>query len=251
MRQLLPEPITTLDETEVRGLYAADPRPVHPDRPWVLVNMISSLDGVTAVDGRSGGLGTTADRTVFRALRAAPDAIMVGAGTARIEGYGPVRLDAEAIEMRRRRGQTELPRLVIVSGRLDLDPDQSMFIDSPVPPIVFTGPDAPRERLTALDAVAEVVPIGDSALDLRSALEWLHRQGIDSVLCEGGPTLNGHLTVGDLIDEWCLSVAPVLVGGQPDLIGMTTTAEEPRPFELSRVLEEDGMLFLRLVRARR
>jgi RibD C-terminal domain len=78
MRQLLPEHITEVDPV---ALYTADVRARINDRPWVVVNMITSIDGATAVDGRSGGLGGPADKAVFRALREVPDVILVGAWT--------------------------------------------------------------------------------------------------------------------------------------------------------------------------
>ena len=99
-------------------------------RPWVIVDMMSSVDGATAVAGRSGGLGGPGDKAVFRALRAVPDVILVGAATARVERYGPVRLDDEVRARRVARGQSSLPRLALVSGRLDLDPDAAMFTDA-------------------------------------------------------------------------------------------------------------------------
>ena len=86
MQRLWPDPGEVDD---LAGLVASEARPTHADRPWLLVNMISSLDGAIAIDGRSGGLGTPADKAVFRALRGIADVILVGAGTARAEGYGP------------------------------------------------------------------------------------------------------------------------------------------------------------------
>ena len=52
MRQLLPAPVDRdLDDRELRAAYATDDRPPRADRPWLLVNMIASTDGATAVDG--------------------------------------------------------------------------------------------------------------------------------------------------------------------------------------------------------
>lgn len=248
MRQILPTPIEEIDPLSA---YSADVRPKPPGRPWVLVNMIASLDGATALDGRSGGLGGPADKAVFRALRALPDAILVGAGTARAETYGPVRLDDAALEERNARGQIGPPRLVIVSGRLDLDPTGTMFTDSAEPPIVFTTGTVPAGTVAAFAGVAEIVRCGETVVDLRSAMAHLDAIGIGTVLCEGGPTLNGQMLAADLVDEWCQSIAPMLVAGDSDRVAIGAAGNEhpPARMNLNRVLEQDGYLFVQAVRA--
>ncbi len=249
MRQILPTPIEGIDPLSA---YSSDARPKPPGRPWVLVNMIASLDGATALDGRSGGLGGPADKAVFRALRALPDAILVGAGTARAESYGPVKLDDAALEGRKARGQTGPPRLVVVSGRLDLDPTGTMFTDSAEPPIVFTTGTAPASTVAAFAGVAEIVRCGETIVDLRSAMAHLDAVGIGTVLCEGGPTLNGQMLAADLVDEWCQSIAPMLVAGDSDrvAIGAAGDRHPPAHMRINRVLEQDGYLFVQALRDR-
>src|SRR5687768_3511645 len=97
MRRLWPEPGTVED---VGALVAADARPAHPSRPWLLVNMVASLDGAITIEERSGGLGGEGDRAMFFALRHIADVILVGAGTARAEDYGPTR-GSEAVRQAR------------------------------------------------------------------------------------------------------------------------------------------------------
>jgi riboflavin biosynthesis pyrimidine reductase len=90
MRRLLPTPGDDVDLFEAytpAGTFAG------AGRPWVRVNMISSLDGAIAVRGRSGTLGGPPDRRLFMVLRSLADVIVVGAGTMRTEGYGPAHLD--------------------------------------------------------------------------------------------------------------------------------------------------------------
>ena len=88
MRRLWPDP-TEVDDVD--ALVAAEPRPAPVGRPWLLVNMVASLDGAITVEGRCGQLGGPADRAVFFALRAVADVVLAGAGTVRAEGYGPAR----------------------------------------------------------------------------------------------------------------------------------------------------------------
>lgn len=246
MRQILPTPIEDIDPLSA---YASDARPRPQGRPWILVNMIASLDGATALDGRSGGLGGPADKAVFRALRALPDAILVGAGTARAETYGPIKLDDAALVERNSRGQIGPPRLVIVSGRLDLDPTGTMFTDSIEPPIVFTTGAVPAETVAAFTGVAEIVRCGETVVDLGSAMAHLDAIGIGTVLCEGGPTLNGQMLAADLVDEWCQSIAPMLVAGDSDRVVVGAGGEHsPARMNLNRVLEQDGYLFIQAIR---
>jgi 5-amino-6-(5-phosphoribosylamino)uracil reductase len=246
VRQILP---TLIEEIDPLSAYAADARPRPQGRPWILVNMIASLDGATALDGRSGGLGGPADKAVFRALRALPDAILVGAGTARAETYGPVKLDDAALVERNSRGQIGPPRLVIVSGRLDLDPTGTMFTDSTEPPIVFTTGAVPAETVAAFAGVAEIVRCGETVVDLGSAMAHLDTIGIRTVLCEGGPMLNGQMLAADLVDEWCQSIAPMLVAGDSDRVVVGAGGEHsPARMNLNRVLEQDGYLFIQAVR---
>jgi riboflavin biosynthesis pyrimidine reductase len=167
----------------------------------VLVNMVVSADGATAVDGRAGDMGGEPDRRLFHALRTVPDVILVGAGTARAENYGPPKA----------RPGRPAPRLAVVTGSGRLEPSLRFFAAADPalpPPFVITVADCPPERLAALEERAEVIQAGASAADLGVALGALRQRGAQVVLCEGGPTLNGQLVARDLVDEWCLSVAP-------------------------------------------
>lgn len=246
MRQLLP---VAADDVDPVDCYPVDPRPAPPGRPWLALNMITSIDGATSVTGRSGGLAGPGDRRVFTALRSAADVILVGAGTVRAEDYGPVALD-ETLQARRvERGQSPLPRLAVLSGRLDLDAHGRLF--SGEPPIVITSPGADRARRTELtDVGADLVLAGTGDhVDLPIALATLGEMGAKVVLCEGGPALNGALAAADLIDEICLTVAPLLVAGESARLVHGPALDDPTAFVPRRVLEEDGFLFLRYTRA--
>jgi riboflavin biosynthesis pyrimidine reductase len=242
--QLFPAAVTGVDPA---ACYEADDRPAPPARPWVLVNMVTSADGATTVDGRSGGLGNATDRAVLGVLRSVADVILAGAGTVRAEGYGPPRTAAAAQARRRERGQEAFPRIAIVSGRLDLDLGAPLFTDTPTRPMVITSAASPAEARAAAAEVADVVMAGDDHVDLAGAMAELHRLGVRHVTCEGGPTLNGALLAAGLIDEWCLSVAPALASG-PSARPIAGPAAHLQELTLDRVLFDDGMLFLRYVR---
>ena len=245
MDQLFPSPLANLDPVE---LVAADTRPAPTDRPWVLVNMVASIDGAIEVEGRSGGLSSPADKAMFHALRQLPDVIMAGAGTVRVENYGPVQLDADAQARRVARGQQAIPRLAVVSGRAHLDPASRLFSDPTQRPIVITTTTAPSDAVNKLRDVADIIITGSKTVDLRAAFAELRKQELKTLLCEGGPTLNNQLLRDDLVDEWCQTIAPVLTGGTAAQDSNSSSPQDARSLHLARVIVEDDVLLLRYAR---
>lgn len=247
MRQLLPEPHDDVDPIEA---YETDLRPAPADRPWVMLNMITSADGATAVEGVSGGLGGAPDRLVFKAIRSLADFILVGSGTVRAENYGPPRTDHRLQERRVLRGQAPHPRIAVVSSRLDLDLGSPLFADSDPPALVITSPGADRARRTEVADRADLMLAGQGArVDLGDALRSLREMGARVVLVEGGPSLNAQLLGADLVDELCLTIAPLLVGGTSSRIVAGAQTRPPVGLDLARVLTAEGLLFLRYVRS--
>jgi riboflavin biosynthesis pyrimidine reductase len=247
VRRLWPDPAEIDD---VDALVASDERPAPAERPWLLVNMITSLDGSVAVEGRSGGLGRPADKAVFSALRAVADVVMAGAGTVRAERYGPAKPTEAQRAGRRARGQDEVPRIAVVTRSADLDPAARLFAEDGPLPIVVTCDAAPAERRRALEEVAEVLVAGHDDVDLTVALAELRGLGASVVTCEGGPHLNGDLVAADLVDEWALSVPPLLVGGHEGRAAIGPSPAAPRGLALDRLLEGDGLLLGRWLRRR-
>jgi riboflavin biosynthesis pyrimidine reductase len=232
MQQLWPFPLASVDPADV---YAADDRPVHPDgRPWVLVNMISSADGATAIEGRSGALGSASDKEVFAAIRAVADVILVAAGTVRAEEYGPPKGRA---------------RLAVVSRAVDLDPAARLFADAEPdrrPWLVTTSAASVPEALRPV--LDDVIIAGDAVVDAGRAIAELAARGARCVLCEGGPSLNGQLVAAGMVDELCLTLAPMLASGDSARVAHGPPAAPLEALRLARVLEQDGYLFLRYAR---
>jgi riboflavin-specific deaminase-like protein len=216
------------------------------DVPYVVVNMVASVDGAISIEGRTSKLGGPSDGHLFHYLRSLADVILVGAQTVRAEHYGPPKVREQWVGQRAARGQPAQPRLAIVTRSLDLDWDSRLFTAGHRPVIVAPA-SAHAERLAKARSQAEVVIAGDEGVDLEAALDHLGGHGA-VVLCEGGPTLNGELARDDLIDELCVTVAPVLVGGnRVGLVG-TSFLPEPRRMEAISSMERDGDLFLRFRR---
>ncbi len=244
MRQLLPEPA----EVDVASAHAEIRRHAPVDRPWVMLNVVTSADGATAVDGVSAGLGSPADKEVFSALRAVADVVMAGAGTVTAERYRPPRTGAAQQARRLARGQRARPRIAVVSGSLSVPLDLELFGDPAERPIVVTTVDADADRLAEVRAVAEVVQAGQGTVDLRAALAALRAHG-DLVLCEGGSNLNGRLLADDLVDEINVSYSPLVVGGTSPRLA-SGPVETARPLALAHLWEAEHMLLARYVAVR-
>lgn len=234
-------------EADPVAVYHDAERPAPAGRPWVLVNMVASVDGATAVDGLSGPLGGDADRRLLGVVRGLADVVLVGAGTVRAEGYRPPLTPAAAVGGRRAtRGQAVRPRLAVVSGSANLDPSAALFADRDPDdprPLVYTSTDAVPDRLNGLSGEAEVV-VTEGVLDVVEVVADLHDRGVGTVLCEGGPGLVAQLASAGLVDELCLSVSPLLVGGGSGLLSGAPLAT-PMSLRLAHVLTAEGFLFCR------
>jgi len=229
--------VRTIDGTSAVEDYGYWPAPA-----GVRANMIFSADGAAAFQGRAGPLSGPADYQLLLALRAYADVVLVGAGTARAENYGPVRLSPEHRAQRRDLGLSDDPPPIAVvsqSGRL---PDK--IFHSPTPPILITSArsakEIPREK------PCRVMVSGDDTVELPEAVRGLREQGMERILCEGGPTLLDELVETDLVDELCVTLAPRLAGCQPQGRGTPAGIPAPTELRLSQVLvAPDDYLYLR------
>ncbi|MGI8537428.1 MAG: dihydrofolate reductase family protein [Mycobacteriales bacterium] len=232
MRLLLPE-ARPLDEDDLHDLY--DPG----EGPCLRAGFILTTDGGIAYDGGSRPLRSPADEAVFHALRAVCDAVVVGAGTARSERYGPVRPRPFGAAWRGQHARGAVPPLVVVSRSLDLGPADRCF-QGPV--VVVTCASADRGRKDMLAEVADVVVAGADRVDLAAAVSALHERGLTRLLCEGGPRLLTDLLQAGLVDELCLTFTPLLLGTAPRLL--TASLAPPRRLELRHLVDGDGGVLL-------
>ena len=174
------------------------------DRPWVVLSMISTADGATAIDGNSAKLGGPADREVFLHLHRSADCVLVGAQTIRQDSYSP--LPAHQ-------------KLVVLSHTSDLGANTQALLDA-----------------------------GNTQIVTGDVHKIVHDLSGNICVLEGGSNLNNQMLQANLIDEICLTIAPMFVGG--------TT---PRIFEgewfnheswtLAHVCHDSGFVFLRYLRS--
>ena len=240
LRRLLPDAGSlTADELAASWDFAA----LAPaGRPFVAVNMVSTVDGRASVAGRTAPISSVADRQLFHALRTRVDAVMVGAGTVRAERYGRLVRDPHRREQRVVVGLQADPIAIVVSGRLDLSCELPLFADAASHVVVITASAASIDGCEA-----RVEYLRSSPVDLGSALARLRSEyGVRSILCEGGPSLNGALLAGGLIDELFLTTVGKLAGGAGALtiIG-SAPMDEPVGARLLSLCECDGELFAR------
>jgi len=207
-------------DADLDALYAV------PSTPWLRVNMVSTVDGAaTGPDGKSGGINNAADKRVFDALRRLCDAVVVGAGTARAEGYRDLSKP-----------------LVLVSRRGEVPPR----LRDATPGSVFMATCSAAEHLDETRALLgddQVLVLGEDHVDLAQLKRTLAGRGFGSLLSEGGPHLLGHLLDQGVVDELDVTWVPRLLSGDHSRI--TDGPAVDVPLRLSLLLEDEGTLLAR------
>ena len=239
MLQLYPERRDTSPETFASGLRLGERAPA--GRPYLALNMVSTLDGKATIEWRTRGLSTELDRRLFHQLRTQVDAVLVGAGTVRVERYGRIVKTDELRERRVGEGLAPDALAIIVSARLDLPADLPLLQAPEQEVVIATGSDA---VLQGTAARIEYLRTGDDLPLLMARLR--DERGVRSILCEGGPTLNSHLLAAGLVDELFLTLNAKLTGGAAALtIVAGRDLVEPAELDLVSVAEGGADLFTR------
>jgi riboflavin biosynthesis pyrimidine reductase len=239
VRRLVPDPRPTTVREQLDTYRPWDDPPA--DRPRVALNFATTLDGRAAIDGHSGAIGSDTDTAMLVGLRQRFDAVMIGAGTMRVERYGRIVGDPAQREHREALGLSGDPLTVIVGG-LDLPWDAPLFAEGGSEVVLLAADEEGEPPATATPV--EVVREPDGRVDLATALRRLREErGVRALLCEGGPHLHSQLQAAELADELFLTIAPKLVGaGSTILEGALPAVAE---LELAWLLQEDSELFAR------
>jgi riboflavin biosynthesis pyrimidine reductase len=228
MRQLLPEPADDLTVDEAYG----SPLRTRPDRPWVGLCMVASIDGSTAVDGTSAKLSSPTDAAVLNRLRQFADVIIVGAGTARDEGYGAPRKAGQRIGV------------VSSSGRLDYG---SELFSSGAGFVISSETGAPD-----VPAGIDVLRAGTTGIDVAGALDALAGfvGAARYVQVEGGAALNGAFFEADLIDEINLTTSPAAFGGPGPRLTSGSPPHAYRYDVAQLFIDDESFVYTRWLRRR-
>ena len=201
-----------------------------PDRSeWLRLNMIASVNGsATGRDGTSETLSSRTDRRILGALRALSDVVLVGAATVRTEGYVLPRSAALAVVTRTGN---------LRGARLDRTGPRGALL-------VLCPRSAASEVRTAVGTVdARVLPVDDTDGDLPASaiVNALRREGLSSIVCEGGPALAAHLIQAQLVDELCLSTSPMLASPGLPLLPPDSRADAELSLRQLLVDEQSGL----------
>jgi len=241
MRRVVPAcgPTTLTEELAAVDLVSM----AHEDRPYVVTNFVLTLDGEATIRGSAGPIGSDVDTAMLVGLRTRVDALMIGAGTMRVERYGRAISDPAKRERREREGLPHDPLMVLVSARLDLPWDAPLFTEGWGRVLICTSSEA-EPPATATPVRVHRHPDG---VDLAALLHHLRTErGVRALLSEGGPRLHAGLIEAGLVDELFVTHAPKLAGGGgPGLV--TGLPARERGLELVSLLheEETGELFAR------
>jgi riboflavin biosynthesis pyrimidine reductase len=199
-----------------------------PSGPWVRALFVMTLDGhIAGPDGSSRSISGPADRAVLGAVRRWADAVIVGAATMRAERYNPMRVAEAVSDARRARGLGAAPRLVIVSGSLDLPWGDAAYTESALPPLIVTCTSATADARARVPETCELLVAPGDRVDPVGRRAQLGERGLDRIVLEGGPTLLADFARAGMVDEWALSLsgilehdrfAPVLVGCEDEFV---------------------------------
>ena len=213
-------PNDEVSDDDLTTLYASE---ASAAKPWMRCNMVSTVDGsATGAAGDSGSINNDADGRVFHTLRALADVIIVGAGTAKAERYGP----------------TDRP-IVLVSRKAQVP---ESLRDAPAGSVYLAtcsrsdGVDSAREIL----GEEHVLTLGSHRVDLPLLKKDLAERGWVNQLCEGGPHLLRDLVFQGCVDELTATTVPQLVGGINGRI--TEGAPIQTELDLTLLLEDHGTL---------
>ncbi len=221
------------------------------ERPYVAINMVMSADGRTVVEGAERGIGSAVDQRLMRELRVHFDVVLNGAATFRASGTSARLNDPRLERWRLDRGMSASPIAAVLTQSGDLPPERRFFTDHSFDAWVYLSSAAPvavRRQLKSRGRPVVVIPQGDEA---RAALSHMQSElGARRVLVEGGAKLNGELLQQDLVDEYFLTLAPQLIGGDSAHAAVYWNGEpsraQVRTLTLMHALHaETGELFLR------
>ena len=226
--------------------------PPPPGRPYVLMNMVMSADGKVVIEGTEQGIGSKTDQRLMRELRVNADVVLNGAGTLRASGASS-RLGASALEeLRIARGKPRYPVAAVLSRSGDLPLDRIFFTARDFDAVVFLSAEAPTGRRDAVGATGRPVYTVPSGDEVEAMLRIMRADlGAEVLLVEGGPDVNAQLWQLGAVDEFFLTVGPVIVGGRHTLTAVTgstpfTRESAPRLELISAVPnEETGEVYLR------
>lgn len=203
-----------LNREQLADLYG------YPDQTWLRGSMVSSIDGsAVGGDGRSASVSSAADRAMLSLLRGLCDVVLVGAATAREEGYERTVAKPAFAARRAELGQAAAPTIAVVTRSGSIDPRllHSQQGDQVGELLVLTTESvsaAVRQRLESVLGTERVISCGALEVEPAKAVAALAERGLHRIQCEGGPSWLALVAAAGLLDDLCLTTSPLLIAGE-------------------------------------
>ncbi len=183
-------------------------------RPFVFINMASSLDGKISNERREQvRISSPEDFQTVDMLRAGSDAVMVGIGTVLSDNPRLTVKSRELREMRVNKGLSPNPVRIVVDSRCRIPPDSEILNDE-AHTVVAVSEAAEKTRIEEIGKRAEVIVVGEKRVNLVELLRILYRKGVRRIMVEGGGELNYSLIKEGLVDEIRIFYSGVIIGGR-------------------------------------
>lgn len=217
--------------------------------PWLVANFALTADGKVSTRNHTPARFTSpADKSLLSEIRAEMDAVIAGARTVAADNMS-MGISREALRKKRvKAGKPAVPARVIVSNSGKISPAWKVFQNDSSSIVVFSTVAMPETTRTALASRADIWLFEQATVPMREALGILHEEyNVRRAVCEGGPTLIRGLMQDDLIDEFRLTLAPVIFGGieAPSLLGTSGDfLPHPARFEISSHRVSGGECYL-------
>ncbi|HVG21075.1 MAG TPA: RibD family protein [Blastocatellia bacterium] len=190
------------------------------ERPYISLNMASSIDGkTTTFQLEKIRFSSSEDRELMEDLRSRADAILIGTRTL-VTDDPPLLLRIPSFQLKRQLlgKRTRHPINVVISSSLDFPVEDSDFFNCPeTEKMVFTTTAAPREKLDRVSRYAQVIQLPADErgkVDLQLMAKTMLELDINTLMLEGGGSLNFEMLRRNLIDEINLTLCPLVIGGQ-------------------------------------
>ncbi|MEA5624190.1 RibD family protein [Nostoc sp. UHCC 0251] len=170
---------------------------------------------ISAVDPKAPRDSDPDDQAHLEYQASLADLVLVGAGTIRAEGETYTIRNPELLAAREVRGQSPQPITCVVSGSLDLSLDLP-FLSQDIERWIFTTRTGLKRNsdVTSLQKLAELIDLGETDLDWDQAYSLMAERGIHKVIVLGGGSLTAALLKAGRIDDWWLTIWPIIYGGK-------------------------------------
>jgi len=224
--------VEVLDEPRAGALIEPFARAIRSHRPYVSLKLAVSFDGfIASKPGVQEWLTGEEAREFVRELRIAHDATAIGAGT--------VRIDNPQLTVRPSHTRLREYVRVVICEAAPVDGASAVFKqEKGYARTIVLAPAGLRDRFAQLEKAADVIyagKTGSDRLSLAAALRALRERGITSLLCEGGPTVAGHLLTEGLVDRFHWIYAPRFLRGPSAIAAFTTTVLANTQLHIDRV----------------